>query len=284
MAGWDQNPVIITVAPVGAEVTRAHHPAVPFTPDEIAEASLAAVAAGASVVHLHARLDDGTPTGEPDIFARAIRAIRSRADPVIMVSTGGAVWMTIEERTRALAAAPDMCSLETGSMNFGDELFLTSRPDSIASAAKARATGIVPEIELFDVGHAVAAARMLKEGTLTGPLKVNLVLGVPGGIDAVPEAIPALLRPLPDDVRWTVTAIGRHQRRMLALAALLGANGLRVGFEDNVYLRKGQLAASNAELVADIVGLVTDLGRKVATIAEARAILGVPPRTPETGE
>ena len=276
MTDWNQTPVILTVAPVGAEVTRDHHPGVPYSPAEIATAALESVAAGASVVHLHARLDDGTPTGDPEVFAQAIRAIRAKADPVIMVSTGGAVWMTIEERTRALEAGPDMCSLETGSMNFGDDLFLTSRPDSISSAAKARAMGIVPEIELFDVGHAVAAARMLKEGHLKGPLNVNLVLGVPGGIDAVPEAIPALLRPLPADVRWTVTAIGRHQRRMLAVAALLGAHGLRVGFEDNVYLRKGQLAASNAELVADMAGLVTALGRSIATPAEARSLLGLP--------
>jgi 3-keto-5-aminohexanoate cleavage enzyme len=122
MTAWDYHPVILTVAPVGAEVTRDHHPGVPFTPDEIAEASLAAVAAGAAVVHLHARLDDGTPTGDPAVFAAAIRAIRAKADPVIMVSTGGAVWMTIEERTRALEAGPDMCSLETGSMNFGGGL------------------------------------------------------------------------------------------------------------------------------------------------------------------
>lgn len=278
MKTWDSEPLIITIAPVGAEVTREHHPGVPFTPEEIALSSLEAVAAGASVVHLHARLDDGTPTGDPEVFAAAIRAIRAKADPVIMVSTGGAVWMTIEERTRALEAEPDMCSLETGSMNFGDDLFLTSRPDSIASALKAYAMGIVPEIELFDVGHAVAAARMLKEGHLKGPLNVNLVLGVPGGIDASPEAIPALLRPLPDDVRWTVTAIGRHQRRMLSVAALLGADGVRVGFEDNVYLRKGQLAASNADLVADIAAVVRALGRRVATPGEARSRLGLPSR------
>ena len=278
MKTWDSEPLIITIAPVGAEVTREHHPGVPFTPEEIALSSLEAVAAGASVVHLHARLDDGTPTGDPEVFAAAIRAIRAKADPVIMVSTGGAVWMTIEERTRALEAEPDMCSLETGSMNFGDDLFLTSRPDSIASALKAYAMGIVPEIELFDVGHAVAAARMLKEGHLKGPLNVNLVLGVPGGIDSSPEAIPALLRPLPDDVRWTVTAIGRHQRRMLTVAALLGADGVRVGFEDNVYLRKGQLAASNAELVADIAAVAQALGRRVATPGEARARLGLPTR------
>lgn len=275
MKTWDSDPLIITVAPVGAEVTREHHPGVPYTPQEIAAASLEAVDAGASVVHLHARLDDGTPTGEPEIFGEAIAAIRGAANPIIMVSTGGAVWMTIAQRTRALEAKPDMCSLETGSMNFGDELFLTSRPDSISSAATAYRLGIVPEIELFDVGHAVAAARMLREGHLKGPLNVNLVLGVPGGIDAVPEAIPALLRPLPPDIRWSVTAIGRHQRRMLALAALMGADGIRVGFEDNVYLRKGQLAASNAELVSDIANLATSLGRRLATIDESRDRLGI---------
>ena len=133
----------------------------------------------------------------------------------------------------------------------------------------------MPEIELFDVGHSVAAARMLKEGHLRGPLNVNLVVGVPGGIDAIPDAIPALLRPLPEDVRWSVTAIGRHQRRMLSIAILLGAAGVRVGFEDNVYLRKGQLARSNAELVQDIASVARQLGRAIATPDEAREILSI---------
>ncbi len=272
---WDTHPLIITVAPVGAEVTRDNHPGVPYTPAEIAAASLEAVEAGASVVHLHAREPDGKPSGDPLLFAEAITAIRLKASPIIMVSTGGAVWMTIQDRTRALEAGPDMCSLETGSMNFGDDLFLTSRPDSISSAALAYGKGIVPEIELFDVGHSVAAARMLKEGHLRGSINVNLVVGVPGGIDAVPEAIAALLRPLPEDVRWSVTAIGRHQRRMLSIAILLGAAGVRVGFEDNVYLRKGQLARSNAELVEDIAGVARQLGRTIATPDEARGILSV---------
>jgi 3-keto-5-aminohexanoate cleavage enzyme len=272
---WDSQPVIITVAPVGAEVTRDNNPAVPYTPHEIAAASLEAVQAGASVVHLHAREADGKPSGDPKLFAQAIDAIRAAEKPIIMVSTGGAVWMTIQDRTRSLEAGPDMCSLETGSMNFGDDLFLTSRPDSISSAKFAYDKGIVPEIELFDVGHSVAAARMLKEGHLRGPLNVNLVVGVPGGIDATPDAIPALLRPLPEDVRWSVTAIGRHQRRMLSVAILLGAAGVRVGFEDNVFLRRGQLAKSNAELVEDIANVARQLGRSIATPDQAREILSV---------
>lgn len=273
MPKWNEYPVIVTVAPVGAEVTRENHPGVPYTPQEIAAASIEAVKAGAAVVHLHVREPDGTPSGNPELFSETIQLIRRDVDPVIMVSTGGAVWMTIEERTRALQAGPDMCSLETGSMNFGDDLFLTSRPDSISSARSAYSRGITPEIELFDVGHAVAAARMLREGHLRGHLNVNLVLGVPGGIDPEPEAISALLRPLPENVRWSVTAIGRHQRRILALAVLMGAYGVRVGFEDNVYIRKAQLAASNAELVADICTLIRQLGRDVARPSQARAAL-----------
>jgi len=275
---WDSDPVIITVAPVGAEVTRENHPGVPYSAGEVAAASLEAVAAGASIVHLHARLPDGTPSGDPALFAEMIGTIRAGSDALTMCSTGGAVWMSMEERTRCLDAGPDLCSLETGSMNFGDDLFMTSRPDGIAAASRARSLGIRPEIELFDVGHAVAATRMLREGHLDGPLNCNLVLGVPGGIDAVPDAIPALLRPLPQDLHWSVTAIGRHQRRMLAVAVLMGAGGIRVGFEDNVYLRKGRLAASNAELVADAADLVRALGRRVATPAEARAMLGLAAR------
>lgn len=275
MPKWDENPVIVTVAPVGAEVTRENHPRVPYTPQEIAAASIDAVEVGATVVHLHAREQNGSPSARPELFAETIRLIRSACNPIVMVSTGGAVWMTIEERTRALEANPDMCSLETGSMNFGDDLFLTSRPDSISSAELAYSRNITPEIELFDVGHSVAAARMLREGHLRGPLNVNLVLGVPGGIDPEPEAIPALLRPLPDHVRWSVTAIGRHQRRILALAILMGATGVRVGFEDNVYLRKGVLAESNADLVTDICELIRSIGRDVALPRQARDLLSL---------
>jgi 3-keto-5-aminohexanoate cleavage enzyme len=117
---------------------------------------------------------------------------------------------------------------------------------------------------------------MLERGELPAPLRANLVFGVPGGIDASPEALAAMVRPLPAGTHWSVTAVGRHQRRMLALALLHGAGGIRVGFEDGIYLRRGVLAASNAELVADAAALVTTLGRRVATIDEARAFLAVP--------
>jgi 3-keto-5-aminohexanoate cleavage enzyme len=251
-------------------VSRKDNPGLPHTPHEVISASLEAVEAGASIIHLHARLPDGTPSGDPELFREMIVGIRKQSSALTMTSTGGAVWMSMEERTRCLDARPDLCSLESGSLNFDDNVFATSRPNSIAAATRARALGIGIEIEVFDVGHVVAASRMLREGHLLGPLIVNLVLGVRGGIDASPEGLAALLRPLPPDSRWSVTAVGRHQRRMLAFGILLGASGIRVGFEDNVRLRHDRLASSNAELVADAADLVRSLGRRVASPAEVR--------------
>ena len=273
---WDEKPVVITVAPTGAEVTRDDNPALPHTPAEIAADALACAEAGASVVHLHVREEDGSPSSRPDLFLQAIDLIRARSPMVTMVSTGGAVWMSIDERLTGLDAAPDLAGVETGSMNFGEEPFVTIPSDARRVVERAVASGIGLEVEAFDVGHVVAAARMVERGELPEPLRANLVFGVPGGIDASPEALAAMVRPLPPCTHWSVTAVGRHQRRMLALALLHGAGGVRVGFEDGIYLRRGRLAVSNAELVADVAELARALGRRVATIEEARALLHLP--------
>jgi 3-keto-5-aminohexanoate cleavage enzyme len=199
-----------------------------------------------------------------------------------MVSTGGAVWMPMDERMGGLDASPDMARVETGSMNFGEESFVTIPADARRVVEKAGTLGIGLEAEMFDVGHVVQGVRMAEKGELPVPLRANLVFGVPGGIDASPEALDAMLRPLPPGTHWSITAIGHHQRRMLALAILRGAGGIRVGFEDGVYLRRGRLAESNAELVADAAALVRTLGRQVATIEEARELLAVPVRACST--
>lgn len=273
---WDERPVVITVAPTGAEVTREDNPALPHTPAEIAADALACAEAGAAVVHLHVREEDGTPSSRPELFGEAIERIRAASPMITMVSTGGAVWMPIDERMTGLEARPDLAGVETGSMNFGEDPFVTLPRDARAVVERATALGIGLEVEAFDVGHVVQAVRMLERGELPEPMRANLVFGVPGGIDASPEALDAMVRPLPPGTHWCVTAVGRHQRRMLALAILHGAGGIRVGFEDGVYLRRGVLAASNAELVADAAELVRTLGRRVATIEEARELLQVP--------
>jgi 3-keto-5-aminohexanoate cleavage enzyme len=275
---WDELPVVVTVAPVGAEVTRADNPALPHTPAEIAADVVACAEAGASVCHLHVREEDGSPSSRRELFEETIGLIREQSTIVTMVSTGGAVWMSIEERLTGLEARPDLAGVETGSMNFGEEPFVTVPADARRVVERATELGIGLEAEMFDVGHVVAAVRMVERGELPLPLRANLVFGVPGGIDAADEALAAMLRPLAPGTHWSITTVGRHQRRMLALAVLLGAGGVRVGFEDGVYLRRGVLAATNAELVADACDLVRTLGRRPATTDEARELLACPGR------
>ena len=275
---WDELPVVVTVAPVGAEVTRAENPALPHTPAEIAADVAACAEAGASVCHLHVREEDGSPSSRRELFEEAIALIREQTTIVTMVSTGGAVWMSIDERITGLEARPDLAGVETGSMNFGEAPFVTVPADARRVVERATGLGIGLEAEMFDVGHVVSAVRMVERGELPPPLRANLVLGVPGGIDAAPEALAAMLRPLAPGTHWSITAVGRHQRRILALAILHGGGGVRVGFEDGVYLRRGVLAASNAELVAGACELVRTLGRRPATIDEARELLACPVR------
>lgn len=275
MSAWNDRPVVITVAPTGAEVTRKEHPEVPYTPAEIAESACETAGEGAALVHIHVREDDGTPSGRPELFEETIRLIREGSDLITMVSTGGAIWMGIEERTTGLDAGPDLAGVETGSLNFGDEAFVTTRPQGLGIIERAASKGIPLEVEAFEVGHVAEAVRMLEAGELPTPLRVNLVFGVPGGIDPSPEALAAMLRPLPPETPWTVTCVGRHQQRMLALGLLNGASGIRVGFEDAIYVAKGKLAGSNAELVRMAADMTRYLGREVATIPEAREILAL---------
>jgi 3-keto-5-aminohexanoate cleavage enzyme len=277
MSAWNSRPVVLTVAVTGADVFRENNPNIPYTTAEIAEHAIDSAAAGATVVHLHVREDDGTPSGRPELFQDVIDRIRAGSDLVTMVSTGGSATMTIEERTTGLDAGPDLSGVETGSMNFGDDTFITPPPAGRGIAKRALSMGIGLEVEAFDVGHVISAVRWLEEGILPSPMRINLVFGVPGGIDASPEALAAMLRPLPPETFWTVTCVGRHHPRMLALALLNGAPGIRTGLEDAVYLSRGVLAPSSAALCQKAVGLAHALGREVATQEETRELLGLAP-------
>lgn len=272
---WNSRPVVVTVAVTGADVTRENNPNLPYTTAEIADSSIASAQAGATVVHLHVREDDGTPSGRPELFRDVVTRIRAGSDLLTMVSTGGANDMTIEQRTTGLEAQPDLSGVESGSMNFGDETFITPPPAGRGIIARATQAGIGLEVEAFDVGHVISAVRWLEEGILPAPLRINLVFGVPGGIDASPEALAAMIRPLPPGTFWTMTCIGRHHQRMLGLALLHGAPGIRTGLEDVAYLRRGVLAPSNAALVEQAVALAKTLGREIATPAQTRELLEV---------
>ena len=272
---WNANPVVLTVAVTGADVFRENNPNIPYTPAEIADSSIEAAKAGATVVHLHVREDDGTPSGRPELFKDVITRIRAGSDVITMVSTGGSNDMTIEERTTGLEAQPDLSGVESGSMNFGDDTFITPPQAARGIIDRATQAGIGLEVEAFDVGHVVAAVRWLEQGLISEPLRINLVFGVPGGIDASPEALVAMLRPLPPETFWTVTCVGRHHPRMLGLALLYGAPGIRTGLEDAVYISRGVLAPSNAALVSAAIELARAVGREVATQDETRELLGL---------
>ena len=269
--------LIITVALTGAEVSKADQPALPVTPEEIGRAAAECVAAGAAIVHLHGRLPDGTPTQDAGVYRDIIAAVRERCDAIIQVSTGGAVGMSARERLAPVALAPEMATLSMGSVNFGDDVFL-NHPADIETFARAIAEhGVKAELEIFDAGMIATANRWLKKGLLASPPHFDLVLGVPGAMPGTPEALMYLRSQLPADATWTVAGIGPAQLTLGTLAIVLGGH-VRVGFEDTNYYRKGELAASNAQLVERIAAIGRLLERPPATPAEARALLGLAQR------
>jgi 3-keto-5-aminohexanoate cleavage enzyme len=268
---------IITAAVVGAEVTRAQSPYVPYTPAEIAAAAVDAWRAGAAVVHLHARWPDGRPSQEAAHFREIVDRIRGAGcDVVIQCSTGGAVGMSVDERLGSLVDGAEMGTLNLGTMNFGDEVFVNRRPDIVRIAARLRERRLVPECEVYDAGMLETLAWLLARGHLAPPYHVQLVLGVPGGMGATERNLRFLLEGLPEGVRWTAAGVGRAQLATAQLALGLGGHA-RVGLEDNLYLEKGVLARSSAELVERAVALVRDAGRVPASPAEARTLLGLGP-------
>ncbi len=267
------EPLIITVALVGAELTRADTPYVPLTPEEIAAEASAVHAAGATVVHLHARAADGSPTQDAAVYQRIIEEIRARCpDLILQVSTGGAVGMSAEERLQPVYVRPDMASLTTGSVNFGNEVFVNDLPLVRRFARAIQEHSVRPEIEVFDAGMISTAMRLVKEGLLTPPLHFGLVMGVPGGIAATPKNLLHLVESLPEGSTWSAAGIGAAQLTMATLAILWGGHA-RVGLEDNIYYTRGVLSEGNAPLASRVARLAGELGRPLATPIEARRIL-----------
>ncbi|HZS36657.1 MAG TPA: 3-keto-5-aminohexanoate cleavage protein [Polyangia bacterium] len=273
------RPCVITAAIVGAETTRAQNPHLPLSADELGEEAASCAAAGASVIHLHARDDEGRASQDTERFRAAVRAIRARCDVIVQTSTGGAVGMSVAERAGPLALtgadAPEMATLNVGTINFGDDVFMNRAADTVEMAGRIRAHGATPEIEIYDAGHVDIAARLLADGHVAAPLHFQFVLGVAGALSAsarnlefLVERVEALGVPF----SWGVAGVGRHQLPMADLAITWGGNA-RVGLEDNIYLEKGVLAEGSAPLVARAVELCRARGRQVASVAEARALL-----------
>jgi 3-keto-5-aminohexanoate cleavage enzyme len=268
--------LIITAAICGAEVTKEHNPNVPYTVEEIREEARKAYEAGASIIHLHVREDDGTPTQSKKRYEECINAIREVCpDVIIQPSTGGAVGMSADERLQPLELNPEMATLDCGTLNFGgDEIFVNTENMIKEFGQRMMDKNIKPECEVFDKSMIDMALRLSKKGFIKEPLHFNLVMGVNGGISGEPRDLLFLVESLPKDATFTVSGIGRTQLPLNTMAILLGGH-VRVGFEDNIYYSKGKLAESSADFVKRIVDLAKLLGREIATPEDARRILGL---------
>ncbi|MDR0543976.1 MAG: 3-keto-5-aminohexanoate cleavage protein [Odoribacteraceae bacterium] len=268
--------LIITAAICGAEVLKEHNPAVPYTVEECAREARSAYEAGASIIHLHVRRDDGSPTQDKERFREVMAAIREACPGVIIQpSTGGAVGMTNDERLQPTELRPEMATLDCGTMNFGgDEVFENTENTIKYFGRRMIELGIKPELECFDKGMIDMALRLHARGFIAAPMHFDFVMGVNGGIDGSLRDFLFLRESIPSGATYTVAGIGRREFP-LAVAAIIDGGHVRVGFEDNVYLSKGVLARSNGELVAKVARLAAELGREVARPDEARKILSI---------
>ncbi|WP_302567131.1 3-keto-5-aminohexanoate cleavage protein [Culturomica massiliensis] len=271
--------LIITAAICGAEVLKEHNPAVPYTVEECVREARSAYDAGASIIHLHVRYDDGTPTQDKARFKVIMDAIREACpDVIIQPSTGGAVGMTDDERLQPTELHPEMATLDCGTLNFGgDEVFMNTENTIRYFGQRMIELGIKPELEVFDKSMIEMALRMHKKGFIKAPMHFDFVMGVNGGIGGDIRDFVFLRHSIPSDATYTVAGIGRYEFS-LAVCAIVDGGHVRVGFEDNVYLSKGVLAKSNGELVGKVVRLAKEFGREIATPDEARQILGLKAR------
>ncbi len=274
---------IVTVAAVGAELRPEQTPHLPVTPQQLGQTAALCQAAGAAMIHVHCRTDDGRNTSDPERFEAALAAIRAQSDLIVQFTTGGAIGMTAAERAAPLRLRPEMATLTCGTVNFGDEVFENSFPLMRAILAEMQRYGVRPELEIFDAGHLANAKRLAAQDLLTFPQHVDFVLGVPGALEATVHNLIFLVEALPSGCTWSVAGVGREQLPLATVALTMGGH-VRVGLEDNIYYSKGRLAR-NDELVARVARVAAELGRPLATPEEARRMLGLAPRTlhPHTG-
>jgi len=267
------NKLIITCAITGAETTKEMNPALPITPEEIAQGAFEAYEAGASVLHLHVRQEDGTPTQDVAVFKKAMDLIRAKCDIVIETTTGGAAWMTPEERLQPVTLNPEMASLDCGTVNFGDEYIVNTLPIMRQFAQAMLDHGVRPTLECFDLGHVYASHILIKEGLLQEPYHYGLVLNVPGAAKYEPDVMEFLVRKLPRGAFFTAFGIGGKANVDSIYATIALGGHIRVGFEDNIYYSKGRLAKNNAELVERAARIAKDCGRDLARPDDVRQLL-----------
>jgi len=282
----DKDKIIVSAALTGAATNRSHCEYIPFTPTEIAEEAKRAVEAGASIVHIHAREDNGVPSWRTEVFEQIQKEVRERCPDVVINYSTGAIGLSAKERIAHLPVTkPEMAAFNMGSMNyaifskkhkqfFWNGVFENSF-DTMSDVVKAmNKNGICPEMECFDTGHIRNAEPLRMMGLIPDNACYSLVMGVLGGIPATPENLIHQIKQVPEGAFWQSIVISRKQWKLNAIAAAMGGN-IRVGLEDNFYLPNGDMAKSNGELVDNAVQMVRLMGREPATISETRAILNI---------
>jgi uncharacterized protein (DUF849 family) len=267
---------LITVAPTGAETAKADAPALPVTLDELVTTARECERAGAAVIHVHIRDADAAPTLDLGRLRETVAALREQTDLIVQLSTGGATTDPFDARLRVLDAAPDGCSLTCGTVNFGDEVFHNPWPFITELYERTQALRIVPEFELFDIGHVAALNRLLDTygPPYGGHVHADLVMGVPGGMPGTARALVAAVDSLPPGATWSATGIGRDTLAV-AYAALSYGGHLRVGMEDTLSFARRQPVRDNAQLVERAATLATIAQRPPMSTADARAMLGI---------
>lgn len=300
-----KNKVIITCAVTGGAHTPSMSDALPVTPQEIAEQGIAAVEAGAAILHLHARQPhNGMPTGDPAVYNQFLPVLKQRTDAVINLTTGGSATMPVEERLLAARHfRPEMCSLNMGSINFAffdvakkittwkhdweegyvvnsdDYIFRNTFRDITTILGTMADAGTRFELECYDLGHLYNLAHFVDRGLIKPPFFIQMIFGILGGMGPDLENLTFLKMTAdrlfgPENFQWSVLAAGRHQMPFLTQAALMGGN-VRVGLEDSLFITRGEMAVSNAQQVEKIVRIIREMGREPATPAEARQMLGL---------
>lgn len=266
--------LIITCAISGAEVTKEHNPYVPYTPEEMALEAYKAYQAGASIIHVHVRNDDGTPTQDQKRFEATIKAIREKCpDVIVQPSTGGAVGMTRDERLQPTNLKIEMATLDCGTLNFGgDDIFVNTENDIKYFAKVMKERNIYPELECFEKGHIDQVLRLHKKGFIHEPMHFSFVLGVNGGMTGEERDFHFLRESIPSQATYSVVGIGKYEFPLAELSIKHGGH-VRVGLEDNIYLEKGVLAKGNEDLVKKVVSIAKKYNRPIASPAEARKIL-----------
>ena len=267
---------LITVAPTGAEADKSRHPALPVTLDELVGTARECEAAGASVIHVHIRDDEARPTLDLARLKDTVQALREATTLIVQLSTGGAVTDSFADRLAVLDAGPDGCSLTCGTVNFGDEVFMNPWPFIRDLYARTQQLGVVPEFELFDLGHVATLHRLLDElgAPHGGHVHCDLVMGVPGGMPGDAASLVGAVEALPAGATWSATGIGRTALPVM-FAALSAGGHLRVGMEDTTSYARGRPVTGNAELVERAAALAGLAQRPPMRPGQARAFLGV---------